>query len=158
MDRRLLIVPGAVLLALAFADVGIVHWEAELYTTAGLSTHPAVDSSTLPAACDRLTTSLAAGRNVSVEGYRIAPDTVDLVVKRTSLTERWGLANTNCADRLAFHSNLQIDGQSYDVNGQYTKTRIDNTPPYGVVRLIATTLGCGMVAIGAIDSLHREDN
>ena len=158
MDRRLLAVPGALLLGFLIADVSVVGWQASL--RAGMPASPGsyavVNASDLPARCADAAVTLADGNNVSIRGYRIASESVDLQIERTSVSERWALSDANCADRLAGLDNLRVDGQSYRVLGGYSRERLDRTPLFGLAKLGSGVGGVALLAAGLLATVHRE--
>ncbi|WP_423995937.1 hypothetical protein [Halorubrum trapanicum] len=156
MDRRLLAVPGALLLGFLIADPSVFRWQAKLYPGPGLDQHPVVNASDLPARCADAAVTLADGNNVSIRGYRIASESVDLQIERTSVSERWALSDANCADRLAGLDNLRVDGQSYRVLGEYSRERLDRTPLFGLAKLGSGVGGVALLAAGLLATVHRE--
>ncbi|OYR85011.1 hypothetical protein DJ84_04060 [Halorubrum ezzemoulense] len=156
MDRRLLAVPGALLLLVLIADVSVVGWRATFHAGAGLEQHQVVNATDLPARCADAAVALADGNNVSIRGYRIAPGSVDLLFERASTSGEWALGDANCANRLSGVDNLRVDGESYRVLGKYSRERLDRTPLAGLAKL-----GCGLVdvallAVGLLAIVHRE--
>lgn len=156
MDRRLLVVPGTLLVLFLTADVGIVGWRATLRAGPGLDGRPPTYGSELPAACRDVAIALADGRNVSISGYRVAPGSIDLVLERTSVSERWTLGGANCADRLAGLDDLRVDDRSYRVLGRYSRERLDRTPSFGLARLGSGLVGVGLLAAGILATVHGE--
>ena len=156
MDRRLLALPGALLALLLIADVSVVGWEATLRAGPGLERHPTVNATALPARCTDVAVALADGHTVSVRGYRVAPDSLDLLVERTSVAGEWALGDANCADRLAGTDDLRVDGESYRVLGEYSRERLDRTPPFGLAKLGSGLVGVGLLAVGLLATVHRE--
>jgi hypothetical protein len=156
MDRRLLVVPGVLLVLLFAADVSVVHWQATLRAGAGLDGRPPTSDSRLPAACRAAAAALAEGRTVSLEGYRVAPGSVDVVLERTSVSERWTLGDANCAERLASSDNLRVGDRSYRVLGRYSRDRLDRTPLFGLARLGSGVVGVGLLAAGSLATVHRS--
>ncbi|TKX56879.1 hypothetical protein EXE44_12510 [Halorubrum sp. SS7] len=156
MDRRLLAVPGALLLLAAAADVSVVGWEATFRAGAGLDQHATVNAAELPARCADAAVALADGRNVSIRGYRVAPGSVDLLVERTSTAGEWALGDANCADRLAGTDDLRVDGESYRVLGSYSRERLDRTPLFGLARLGGGLGGVALLAVGLFEAIHGE--
>ena len=156
MDRRLLAVPGALLLLVLIADVSVVSWEASLRagTPPGGGSHPAVNATDLPARCADTAVALADGNNVSIRGYRIAPDSVDLLVERTSASGEWTLGDANCADRLSGVDNLRVDGESHRVLGEYSADRL--TLAAGLAKLGSGVVGVALLAVGLFAALHGE--
>ncbi|MFC7323128.1 hypothetical protein ACFQMF_00895 [Halorubrum rutilum] len=156
MDRRLLAVPGALLLLVLVADVSVVGWRAAFYPGLGLNQHPAVNAADLPARCADAAVALADGNNVSIRGYRIAPGSVDLLLEHTSAVGEWAIGETNCADRLAGVDNLRVDGESYGVLGSYSRDRLDRTPLAGLARLGSGIAGVALLAVGLFAAVHRD--
>ncbi|WP_096394344.1 hypothetical protein [Halorubrum trapanicum] len=156
MDRRLLAVPGALLLLVLIADVSVVGWEATFRAGAGLDQHSAVNASDLPARCADTAVALADGRTVSIRGYRVAPGSIDLLFERASTSGEWALGDANCADRLAGLDNLRVDGESYRVLGSYSRDRLDRTPAAGLARLGSGLVGVALLAIGLFAAVHRD--
>ena len=156
MDRRLLAVPGALLLGFLIADPSVVGWRATFHAGAGLDQHQVVNATDLPARCADAAVTLADGNNVSIRGYRIASESVDLQIERTSVSERWALSDANCADRLAGLDNLRVDGQSYRVLGGYSRERLDRTPLFGLAKLGSGVGGVALLAAGLLATVHRE--
>ncbi len=155
MDRRLLAVPGALLVLLFAADVSVVGWRATFHAGAGLDQHQVVNATGLPARCADAAVALADGNNVSIRGYRIAPESVDLLVERASTSGEWALGDVNCADRLSGLDNLRVDGQSYRVLGEYSRERLDRTPLAGLARLGSGLVGVALLAVGLLATVHR---
>jgi hypothetical protein len=156
MDRRLLVLPGALLLLVLIAEPSVVSWEATLRTGPGLDRHPTVNATDLPARCADTAVALADGRNVSIRGYRIAPGFLDLLVERTSVAGEWALGDANCAARLAGVDDLRVDGESYRVLGEYSRERLDRSPAFGLARLGSGLVGVGLLAVGLLTAVHRE--
>ena len=156
MDRRLLVVPGALLLLVLIADVSVVGWRATFHAGAGLEQHQVVNATDLPARCADAAVALADGNNVSIRGYRIAPGSVDLLFERASTSGEWALGDANCANRLSGVDNLRVDGESYRVLGGYSRERLDRTPLAGVARLGSGLVGVGLLAVGFFEALHWE--
>ncbi|ELZ54526.1 MULTISPECIES: hypothetical protein [Halorubrum] len=156
MDRRLLAVPGVFLLLFLIADVGLLRWQATLHAGPGLDGRPPTHVRELPAACRDAAVALADGRTVSVRGFRVAPDSVDLAFERASVTGEWTLGDANCADRLSGLDNLRVDGRSYGVLGEYSQERVDRTPAFGLARLGTGLVGVGLLAVGLLATLHGE--
>jgi hypothetical protein len=158
MDRRLLVVPGALLVLLFVADVSVVGWQASLRagTPASPGSHSIVNATDLPARCADAAVALADGNNVTIRGYRIAPESVDLLVERASTSGEWALGDANCADRLAGVDNLRVDGESYRVLGEYSRERLDRTPLAGLARLGGGLVGVALLAVGLVAAVHRE--
>ena len=156
MDRRLLVVPGALLLLVLIADVSVVRWEAALRAGPGLERHPTVNATDLPARCADTAVALAEGRNVSIRGYRIAPGSVDLVIERASVSGEWALGGANCADRLVGGDDLRVDGRSYRVLGHYSRGRVDRSPPFGLAKFGSGLVGVGLLAVGLLATVHQE--
>ncbi|ELZ44255.1 hypothetical protein C464_15520 [Halorubrum coriense DSM 10284] len=156
MDRRLLALPGALFLFLLLADPSVVGWEATLRAGPGLERHPAVNATDLPGRCAETAVALADGRNVSVRGYRVAPDSLDLLVERTSVSGEWALGDANCAARLSGVDDLRVDGESYRVLGEYSRERLDRSPAFGLARLGSGLAGVGLLAVGLLATVHRE--
>jgi hypothetical protein len=158
MDRRLLVVPGALLVLLFVADVSVVGWQASLRagTPASPGSHSIVNATDLPARCADAAVALADGNNVTIRGYRIAPESVDLLVERASTSGEWALGDANCADRLAGVDDLRVDGESYRVLGEYSRERLDRTPPFGLAKLGSGLVGVGLLAVGLVAAVHRE--
>ena len=158
MDRRLLVVPGALLVLLFVADVSVVGWQASLRagTPASPGSHSIVNATDLPARCADAAVALADGNNVTIRGYRIAPESVDLLVERASTSGEWALGDANCADRLAGVDNLRVDGESYRILGEYSRERLDRTPLAGLARLGGGLVGVALLAVGLVAAVHRE--
>ncbi|MDV7351324.1 hypothetical protein R3751_16290 [Halorubrum distributum] len=156
MDRRLLAVPGALLLLVLIADVSVVGWRATFHAGAGLEQHQVVNATDLPARCADAAVALADGNNVSIRGYRIAPGSVDLLFERASTSGEWAQGDANCANRLSGVDNLRVDGESYRVLGGYSRERLDRTPLAGVARLGSGLVGVGLLAVGFFEALHWE--
>jgi hypothetical protein len=157
MDRRLLAVPGALLLLVLIADVSVVSWEASLRagTPPGGGSHSIVNVTDLPARCADTAVALADGDTVSIRGYRIARQSIDLLFERTSASGEWALGETNCADRLAGVDNLRVDGESYRVLGTYSGGRLSPTAT-GLAKLGTGVVGVALLAVGLFAALHRE--
>ncbi|OTF02138.1 hypothetical protein [Halorubrum sp. SD612] len=155
MDRRLLVVPGALLLGFLIADVSVVGWRATFYPGPGLDQHRVVNATDLPARCADAAVALADGDNVSIRGYRIAPESVDLLFERASTSGEWALGDANCANRLSGVDNLRVDGQSYRVLGGYSRERLDRTPLAGLARLGSGLVGVALLAVGLLATVHR---
>jgi hypothetical protein len=155
MDRRLLAVPGALLLLVLIADVSVVGWRATFHAGAGLDQHQAVNAADLPARCVDAAVALADGTNVSIRGYRIAPDSVDLLVERASTSGEWALGETNCADRLSGVDNLRVDGESYRVLGMYSGGRL-SPAVMGLAKLGTGVVGIALLAVGLFEAVYRE--
>ncbi|OYR85665.1 hypothetical protein DJ72_03840, partial [Halorubrum distributum] len=147
MDRRLLVVPGALLLLVLIADVSVVGWRATFHAGAGLDQHPVVNATDLPGRCADVAVALADSNNVSIRGYRIAPGSVDLLFERASTSGEWALGDANCANRLSGVDNLRVDGESYRVLGGYSRERLDRTPLAGVARLGSGLGGVALLAV-----------
>ncbi|WP_017343641.1 hypothetical protein [Halorubrum sp. T3] len=156
MDRRLLAVPGALLLGFLIADVSVVGWRATFYPGPGLDQHQVVNATDLPARCADAAVALADGNNVSIRGYRIAPESVDLLIERASTSGEWALGDANCANRLAGVDNLRVDGESYRVLGGYSRERLDRTPLAGLARLGSGLVGVALLAVGLLATVHGE--
>ncbi|WP_432508319.1 hypothetical protein [Halorubrum ezzemoulense] len=156
MDRRLLVVPGVLLLLALIADVRVVRWEAALRAGPGLERHRTVNATGLPARCAEAAVALADSDDVSMRGYRIAPGSLDLVVEPTSASGRWALGDANCADRLAGVDDLRVDGRSYRVLGQYLRGRVDRTALFGLARLGSGVVGVGLLAVGLLATVGRD--
>ncbi|QUO48153.1 hypothetical protein [Halorubrum ruber] len=156
MDRRLLAVPGALLLGFLIADVSVVGWRATFYPGPGLDQHQVVNATDLPARCADAAVALADGNNVSIRGYRIAPESVDLLIERASTSGEWALGDANCANRLAGVDNLRVDGESYRVLGGYSRERLDRTPLFGLAKLGSGVGGVALLAAGLLATVHRE--
>jgi hypothetical protein len=154
MDRRLLAAPGALLLLVLIADPNVFRWQATFYPGPGLDRHPVVNATDLPARCADVAVALADGNNVSIRGYRVAPDSVDLLVERTSVSGEWTLGEANCADRLSGVDNLRVDGESYRVLGEYSADRL--TLAAGLAKLGSGVVGVALLAVGLFDALHGE--
>ncbi|EMA60062.1 hypothetical protein C470_09649 [Halorubrum distributum JCM 13561] len=156
MDRRLLAVPGALLLLVLIADVSVVGWRATFHAGAGLEQHQVVNATDLPARCADAAVALADGNNVSIRGYRIAPGSVDLLFERASTSGEWALGDANCANRLSGVDNLRVDGESYRVLGKYSRERLDRTPLAGLAKLGCGLVGVALLAVGLLAIVHRE--
>jgi hypothetical protein len=154
MDRRLLAVPGALLLLFLIADPNVFRWQATFYPGPGLDQHPTVNATGLPARCTDAAVVLADGSNVSIRGYRIAPRSLDLLVERTSASGEWALGETNCADRLSGVDNLRVDGESYRVLGTYSGGRL--TLVTGLAKLGSGVVGVALLAVGLFEAIHGE--
>jgi hypothetical protein len=154
MDRRLLAVPGALLLLFLIADPSAFRWQAAFYPGPGLDRHPVVNATDLPARCADAAVALANGNNVSIRGYRVAPDSVDLLVERTSVSGEWTLGEANCADRLSGVDTLRVDGESYRVLGEYSADRL--TLAAGLAKLGSGVVGVALLAVGLFAALHGE--
>ncbi|ELZ44652.1 hypothetical protein C465_15801 [Halorubrum distributum JCM 9100] len=158
MDRRLLVVPGALLVLLFVADVSVFRWQASLRagTPASPGSHAVVNASDLSARCADAAVVLADGNNVSIRGYRIAPGSVDLLFERASTSGEWALGDANCANRLSGVDNLRVDGESYRVLGKYSRERLDRTPLAGLAKLGCGLVGVALLAVGLLAIVHRE--
>ena len=156
MDRRLLAVPGALLLGFLIADVSVVGWRARFYPGPGLDQHQVVNATDLRARCADAAVALADGNNVSIRGYRIAPESVDLLFERASASGEWALGDANCANRLAGVDNLRVDGESYRVLGGYSRERLDRTPLAGLAKVGSGLVGVALLAVGLLATVHRE--
>ena len=155
MDRRLLVVPGALLLLVLIADPSVFRWQAAFHPGRGLDRYQAVNATDLPARCADAAVALADGNNVSIRGYRIAPGSLDLLVERTSASGEWALGETNCADRLSGVDNLRVDGESHRVLGTYSGDRL-SPAAMGVAKLGSGVVGVALLAVGLFEALHRE--
>ncbi|GAA0532635.1 hypothetical protein ABNG02_00825 [Halorubrum ejinorense] len=155
MDRRLLVVPGALLLLVLIADVGVFRWQATYHAGPGLDQHPTVNATDLPARCADTAVALADGNNVSIRGYRIAPESHDILVERTSASGEWALGETNCADRLSGVANLRVDGESYRVLGTYSGGR-PRPAAMGLAKLGAGAVGVALLAVGLFEAVRGE--
>jgi len=156
MDRRLFAVPGALLLLVLIADVSVVGWRATFYPGPGLDQHQVVNATDLPARCADAAVALADGTNVSIRGYRIAPESVGLLIERASTSGEWALGDANCANRLAGVDNLRVDGKSYRVLGSYSRDRLDRTPLAGVAKVGSGLVGVGLLGVGLFEVVHGE--
>ena len=154
MDRRLLVVPGALLLLFLIANPSAFRWQATFHPGPGLDQHPVVNATDLPARCADAAVALADGNNVSIRGYRVAPDSVDLLFERTSVSGEWVLGEANCADRLSGVANLRVDGESYRVLGEYSADRL--TLAAGLAKLGSGVAGVALLAVGLFEALHGE--
>jgi hypothetical protein len=156
MDRRLLVVPGALLLLVLIADPSVFRWRATYHAGPGLDQHPVVNVTDLPARCADTAVALADGSNVSIRGYRIAPRSVDLLVEHTSASGEWALGEANCADRLGGIDNLRVDGESYRVLGAYSRDRLDRSLPAGLAKLGSGVVGVALLAVGLFATAFGE--
>jgi hypothetical protein len=155
MDRRILAVPGVLLLLILIADPSVFRWQATFYPGAGLDQHPVVNAADLPARCANAAVALADGNNVSIRGYRVAPGSVDLLLERTSASGEWTLGETNCADRLSGVDNLRVDGESYRVLGTYSGGRL-SPAVMGLAKLGTGVVGIALLAVGLFEAVYRE--
>ncbi|MEZ3165396.1 hypothetical protein ABNG03_09955 [Halorubrum sp. RMP-47] len=155
MDRRLLALPGALLLLVLLADPSVLSWEGTFRAGRGLEQHATVNATALPARCTDVAVALADGRNVSIRGYRVVAGSLDLLVERTSVSGEWALGDANCADRLTGVSDLRVDGDSYRVLGGYSSERLDRAPLFGLAKLGSGLVGVALLAVGIFATVHR---
>ena len=156
MDRRLYLVPGLCFLAIAIVEVAVVRWNAVLYTTAGIPTSIPLTTAALPAECAPVVDALASGRNVRIEGYQVWPAGTDTVIRERSVAGWWELGTANCADRLAFVDNLQVDSRSYRVEGRYRETPLHRSPLYGLLRVAGLMAGISTFFAGLIEIVEPD--
>lgn len=156
MDRRLLVVPGVLLLLVLIADPSVFRWRATYHAGPGLDQHPVVNATDLRARCADAAVALADGSNVSIRGYRIAPGSVDFLFERTSAAGEWAAGETNCADRLGGIDNLRVDGESYRVLGAYSRDRLDRSLPAGLAKLGSGVVGVALLAVGLFATAFGE--
>lgn len=158
MDRRRLVVAGVGLLLLATigSSVDIVRYRADL--AAGPEHTDATDSvrlGALPAECQRFGRSLAGGRNLSIEEYRMGVGTNAVLLRRTSETGR-AIGDTGCAAPLWSTNHLQVGDRTYDVHGTFSRSNLHQQPPYRSLPALGGLFGAGMTLLAMRDLLRQQ--
>jgi len=149
MDRRHVVVPGGVLVALVIAS-GVVAWDSELSATdRNLESADRTDVGELRSECRRFARAIAASETVSMDEYRITAgsDSTVVVVRRVA-DEGWTLGSAACTPRLAPENNLHVGNRSINVLGSVTKTTLHRESAVRGVQLLFGVAGGVLVFIG----------
>ncbi len=152
MDRRHLVVPGAILVALVIASgfLGVVAWDADLSATdRNLESADRTTVGELPPECRGFARSIAASETVSIEEYRIAVGSDDdAVVIRHIAGDGWTSGSAACAPRLASENDLHVGNRSVNVLGSVTKSTLHRDPAVGAIRILGGVVGGTLVFVG----------
>jgi hypothetical protein len=152
MDRRHLVVPGAILMALVVASgfLGVVAWDSDLSATdRNLESADRTTVEALPSECRGFARTIAGSGTVSMDEYRIVAGSDDaVIVVRRVAGERWWLGSTACTPRLRSENNLHVGTRSVNVLGSVTRTTIHHEPTFRGVQILLGVAGGVCVFVG----------